>query len=342
MSRQIKNKRSKSLTIPGKVVRKNIEDDLFLNSEDLSLLQMINDYMKGRLDLDDVRNDPALPQIEKTVRDFVLDYHNEKMKNKENEKFIRDNLSVEIQTIETLQEISIIKDEIDNSNINEVSAEWVKDWHIRKEINSGSDHKIKEIRDFITSSLESDKDEPEISSTGNKKKVLHVSFIRIMSLSAAAIISTFILIKTLLPSYNPDKLFSSYYEPLSVVLPVTRGLGSSESNIYTSGIEKYKLGDYQGAAKDFSNAMLKDNTTTTPLFFSGISNLALGNYDQAVNLLSKVGSRSGEFGKEAEWYLGLAYLKTGEKEKALICFEFLAQSPGYYRERAEKIIRHLK
>ena len=49
-----------------------------------------------------------------------------------------------------------IKHEIRNNNINEISAEWVKEWHEKKQRNGGRDPKTEEIKDFITSSINSD------------------------------------------------------------------------------------------------------------------------------------------------------------------------------------------
>jgi tetratricopeptide (TPR) repeat protein len=129
---------------------------------------------------------------------------------------------------------------------------------------------------------------------------------------------------------------------MSVVLTGTRSSGTDESDNYSSGIENYKLADYQHAALDLSDAVLKNKSAIAPRFFLGITQLALGNYDQAVDLLSDVSKQTGEYRKDAEWYLGLAYLKTGEKEKAFACFDLLSKTPGFYRERADKILRHLR
>ena len=74
----------------------------------------------------------------------------------------------------------------------------------------------------------------------------------------------------------------------------------------------------------------------------GISQMELGNYDQAVKMLEDVVSRQGEYLKEARWYLGLAYIKTGNTEKAAGCFEILAGTPGYYNLRAREILRRLR
>jgi tetratricopeptide (TPR) repeat protein len=337
-----KHRNRKNGTTPEKSVRRDIETDLLINSEDSALFKRMSEYLKARLDLEDVRNDPALHNIEDIVSDMTSDYHTKRARNKDDEKFIRDNFREVSRENETMEEINNIKLEIDNNNINEISESWIKDWHEKIQRNDTKDSKTEEIRSFIISSLESDKSNNESRITGKGKKLFRRSLIQYISLSAAAIIGVFIVITTLLPSYDPEKLFNSYYEPLNVVLPVTRSLNINESDSYITAIESYKLGDYRSAGIEFSNAMLKDNSAIAPRFFMGITQLAMGNYNQAISLLSDVTNRSGEFGKEARWYLGLAYLKTGDKEKASECFELLAQSPGFYHERADKILRRLK
>ncbi len=88
--------------------------------------------------------------------------------------------------------------------------------------------------------------------------------------------------------------------------------------------------------------MSMDTSLVTPRFFLGMTHLALGNYNQALNLLESVADKQGEYSKEARWYLGLVYLKEGDKDKASDCFKYLAKSSDYYSERAEKILRRLK
>jgi len=298
--------------------------------------------MKGRIDLEEVRNDPALPGIEGIVSDMIADYNKNKIPNVDNEKFISDVFNEEASDKKIMDEIFQIKHEISNSNINEISAEWVNNWNGKRQGNGNKDWKTKKNRDFITSSLNHDKSISEKRITAERKKGLKRSLPLYFSLSAAAIIIAFVFLNILSPSYNPAKLFNSYYEPLNAVLPFTRSLNADQPDSYASAIEKYKLGDYQSAAIEFSNAMLKDNSAIIPRFYMGITQLELGNVDQAINLLSEVSGSLGEYGKDARWYLGLAYLKTGEKGKASACFEILAQTPGFYQKRADKILRRLK
>ncbi len=111
-----------------------------------------------------------------------------------------------------------------------------------------------------------------------------------------------ILIKTLLPPYDQDKLYAKYYEPLNAVSPVTR---DSCLHIpgYSSAVENYINHNYQAAALGFSDVIQQDVQNVPSRFFMGISQLELGNYDQAVNMLEDVVSRQGEYLKEAGWYL---------------------------------------
>lgn len=318
------------------------DDNKLFRPEDSRLFEMISEYMKGRLDLEDVKNDPDLADLENNAKEMIKDYHSKNKRDKADETFIREAIVGNERDESINEEIRKIKQEIEENKLDGITAEWVKEWHEKRMGSAGRETHAEEIRGFIKSSLKNERIEPEIDITREKKRGLSRTLLRYTSVSAAAIIILVILVRTLLPSYNPEKLFDTYYEPLNAISPVTRNSNTNLSNSYFSAIDMYKLGDYQGATIGFSEAIEKDNSAIEPRFFMGITELALGNYNQAINMLSDVINSSGGFSKEAEWYLGLAYLKTGEKEKALVCFELLTKTPSSYRERAEKIVRHLK
>jgi TolA-binding protein len=123
---------------------------------------------------------------------------------------------------------------------------------------------------------------------------------------------------------------------------VTRSINNSEPDRYSSAITSYKNGNYKGAVAGFENVLENDPSSESARFLLGMSQLALQNYSQTIDLLTGVANGHGEYGKEAEWYLGLSYLKTGNKAKAIDCFEYLVKSNGFYRERAENILYRLK
>jgi hypothetical protein len=321
----------------------SFENETVFSSDDSALFETIGDYMIGRLDLEEINNDPALPCTQESVREMISDYKKKVSGNKENEKFIGEILNREGSEKGLTDEIKFIKQEINDNKLNDITAEWVKEWHEKKQKIGIRDPKTEEIRDFITGAINSPVTEPvKIFDDVSRKSSGRSLFARYTVLVAAALIGAFILIRTLLPSSDPEKLFNSYYKPFEAISPVTRSMNSNETDNYSSAIESYKTGHYQTAAIRFANSLQKDPSATSPHFFLGLSQLALRNYDQAINLLSGVANDPGEYRKEARWYLGLTYLKTANTQKAIECFDYLAGSDGFYRERSEKILRRLK
>ncbi len=343
MKGRIRNKNDESEKALGKNSWNGFEGGLPLNRAYADLFENISEYMKGRLDIEDVKNDPALSVTEDTVKKMVMDYNKNVAGNKKNEKFIRDVFSDEPSEKKIVDEISNIKQEADNDILKEITAEWVREWHEKRQKNNGIDPETEEIREFISDSLKPEINESEKSPDISRKEVFSRSlYLRYISLSAAAIIGAVFLVKALIPSDNPEKLFNSYYKPFNAVSPVTRSMNNVEEGSFASAIVSYRTGDYISAAAGFSEAALKDSSYVSPRFFLGLTQLALNNYDQAINLLSTIVNHPGEYGKEAQWYLGLAYLKTGNRSKASECFVHLAKSTGFYSERSEKILRRLK
>lgn len=309
------------------------EDDLISDNEDRALFETMGDYMKGQSDIEDVHNDAAFNKTQDAVMVMISDYNKNRSGNRENEKFIRENLSEEVSDDLLSDEIKSIKQEIEKNKLNEVTADWVREWHEKKQRTGISDPKSEEIRNFITDAINEKQKVPV------KTKKL---FIRYVSLTAAAMIGAFILLRTLLPSSEPGKVFSAYYKPFEALSSVTRSINNAETDKYSEAVESYKSGDYQKSAAEFAGLMEKYPASVTMRFFLGLSQLSLENYGQAENLFSGVLNEQGEYTKEARWYLGLTYLRTNNIQKAEECFVILARSDGYYRESSEKILRRLK
>ncbi len=323
--------------------RNGFRNDLLPDSEDSALFEAISDYMKGSLDIEDVKNDQALASARQTVEEMISDYNRNSSGNRENEKFIRGVIADNGDESGITDEISFIRQEIDDNKLNEITSEWVKEWHQKKQSVGINNTKTKEISDFVTGSLNSPVEEPAETLHDDAGKSFHRGlFVRYTSLSAAALIGAFLLIRSLLPSSDPEKLFNSYYKPFAAISTTTRSINNNVSDNYSSAIVNYKSGNFQEAAMEFAKVSGQNPDAVSPKFFEGLSQLALMNYDKAINLLSGVSQLSGEYSKEAMWYLGLAYLRTADKQKAAECFEYLAKSDGFYRDRSEKILRRLK
>ncbi len=325
--------------------RKRFEIELQNNEElrnDYCLFKQINESMKGRLDLEEVRKDPALDSLVPVVGNLIIDYN----KNHENylgyQKFINDSLVNEESIRELTDEISYIKNEIKEYKVDKIAERWVTEWNEKKEIPEAKNSSTEKNREFITRSLEPDniRSDPKtnLKKNSDKRKYLF----RIIGLAAAASLAAIVMFKGLIPSDNPDKLYQEYYEPMSALSPVTRSVKTSLTGKYAEAVDLYKKGNYQSAAAGFLDLMQQDSVFAAPRFFAGITQMELGNYSQAIVFLSGVIALSGDYRLEAQWYLGLSYLKIGDSSKAIACFEILAGSEGFYQDRARILLRRLK
>jgi tetratricopeptide (TPR) repeat protein len=161
-------------------------------------------------------------------------------------------------------------------------------------------------------------------------------------LSIAALLTVVFLIKSLLPDNSSEEIFSKYYKPFDAVTPVSRNSKSNLNLLFIEGISFYKSGEYQSALLKFNDVIDGDSSIIAPVYFAGLTQIELGNFSDAAFLLSKVSAGSSEYKYEAKWYLGLSYLKTGDRSNAISCFEFLSVNSEFYMERARKILRSLK
>lgn len=72
------------------------------------------------------------------------------------------------------------------------------------------------------------------------------------------------------------------------------------------------------------------------LFYSGLCQYNLGQYDAAMDRFYKVLNHNySNFNEEAEWYLALSYLAKGEKSKAKSIFEMIVKNDSYYSKQAK-------
>jgi TolA-binding protein len=338
MKRQTRNFSNKPVI---NFLKRKPEEEFLRDCEDSALLETITDYMKGRLEIEDVMNDPGRADAELMTAQVVSDFSRNKVKNSDNEKFIRDAFR-EIPDENLLDEISHISREIKSSGVNDITAEWVKEWHENRQKKGSGHAQREEIRDFITSSLVPEEIEMVPESASERKRGARALYIRYATLSAAASLGTFLLIKTLVPGSDPDRIFSKYYEPFDAVSPVTRSISENTRKITASAIEFYKASDYLAAEAELKAAIKNDPSDMESRFYLGLAEVEIGNYDKAINILTEVSANPGQYSKEAKWYLGLSYLRTGENKKAADCFTYLADHKGYYSKRSEKILRRLK
>ena len=120
---------------------------------DSLLFAAISRYFKALGDIEQIRNDPGFEEAKKNAGEMVSGYHGTETGSEENKDFIRESLAGRTGEESLNEEINVIKHEISQSNINEISSQWVREWNEKKEWNSREDEKTEEIREFISDSL---------------------------------------------------------------------------------------------------------------------------------------------------------------------------------------------
>jgi tetratricopeptide (TPR) repeat protein len=135
-----------------------------------------------------------------------------------------------------------------------------------------------------------------------------------------------------------DNLFSQYYNSENVV-DQTRG----DENI-VEAVMKFQQKDFRSASVLFKRILDKDNSNIAVWFYYGISNIETNNYDNSIKAFNTIINQNDNlYIEHAEWYLGLCYLKSNLKEKAIDQFMVVASNPdNFHRQEAKEILEKLQ
>ena len=133
------------------------------------------------------------------------------------------------------------------------------------------------------------------------------------------------------PSGSVEDLGTQFMEPYPDVIT-----NRSTENIIN--MDPYNQGNYQQAIEVFEP--LADEDLRVVLYL-GVSYLMLDKNEEALKVLNEAQSNNSQFEADFTWYIGLAALKSGEKEQAIAAFEQLKKNSNYYRKRASEILENL-
>ena len=205
--------------------RKRFEKELQVNEElryDYYLFRQINESMKGRLDLEEVRNDPALANLGPVVENLITDYYQNPENYRGKKVFVSNSLGKAGSDQELSDEINHIKKEIKEYKVDELAERWVDEWN-EKDKSFETKNTVRKInRDFITRSLDQENDQPDLKMNRKKKSGYGKYMIRITGLAAAALVTVFVIIKALIPSSDPERLYKAFFEPKVLLLELQK------------------------------------------------------------------------------------------------------------------------
>ncbi len=138
---------------------------------------------------------------------------------------------------------------------------------------------------------------------------------------------------------TPQQIYANYFEPYPVVN--FRGEKEDPKEI-EKAIDAYGNENYAKAIVLF-DAILENPSSTYPsYFYNGLSNLAVGNSQAAIDALEVVLTTDNDLQETAQWYIALAYLQQDDIAKARSVLQLLsANENNAYQSKAVKILSEL-
>lgn len=162
---------------------------------------------------------------------------------------------------------------------------------------------------------------------------------------AAASVLVFMVVFTSLVrhrSYTGQQLYTSYYQPYKVGASASRSVGASQNSL-NHALLAIDRGEYAAALNLLQNSSVKGQDAFTVNFYSGVAYQELGQYKRAIGSFTQVVQQADNLlVEQSEWYIGLCYLRTDEREKAVAQFRSIASRNGFYGQESGKILKQLE
>ena len=177
------------------------------------------------------------------------------------------------------------------------------------------------------------------------EKLTRKSSKRVLRYAVAASVAVIVSLGTyslFFKKVDNNKIVSEFYKPYDVTL-VNRSANANISPLLREALFKYENREYREAIGLFREILEINPQMTASYLYSGISLMEIKEYTGAKKSFNAVLSHNDNlYMEQADWYLGMVYLLTDEKDKARLQFLKIKQGEGYYRDEAAKILRKLK
>ena len=292
----------------------------------------IDKIMKQSLLLEAIENDPELIKAEILALKDIDNYRRSTVENSIKREFS----IVEVDTeVELRKKIAKAEVEMILSGIDDVSEEWVKTFEQKKP--SQNDVAAQRIIEFVK------------QSDPFNEKVIQMPVLRRRltrkvgyQVAAAVLILSLLLIRPLTPSFMSSSVYDQYYEPLEANSYRLRGNSNEITGKLQDGVDYYLSKDYTHAELAFKELRKMNDNLPEVLLFSGLNQMGQGKFPEAITIFTDLLNAEEQFVPEAQWYLGLCYIKTGENVKALSIMETLSETEGIYKKKARLILENLK
>ena len=163
-----------------------------------------------------------------------------------------------------------------------------------------------------------------------------------ISIAAASLI-LLLGITGLLSRYSSeDNIYQKFYTKYETT-GISRSSNTLNDQTLALAMQKFNNKDYESALNLLQKVISMDQNNTVGHFYSGVSLQELGKYKNAIDEYEVVVvDKDNLFVEQAEWYIGLCYIRTKEDKKAINQFKKIAKNHGFYQQRAVAILRKMK
>lgn len=144
---------------------------------------------------------------------------------------------------------------------------------------------------------------------------------------------------------NTSRLFNRYYTTYQLDIPVKmRGTQTTTelSPMLLKALQDYDSGQYEACLDAFQSVLLEDPTNNIAIFYKSLALLELGQVEAAIPGLKDVVERQGLYKDQAIWYLGLSYLKLGDKRMARSYLQTIVNGNHFKSKEATQLLKQLK
>ncbi len=188
----------------------------------------------------------------------------------------------------------------------------------------------------------------DIHSEYTSSKVVHkTKYIQknIYYLVAAIIILLIAIVSIIYFSYNnklsDTEIYSMYFKPYETINKRSAETINAD-DIYLNALHNYDKANYAKAIELFSQLFKQDDSNMAAYLYAGISLMETNNFSEAKKSFQTIINNNDIYYiQQAEWYLGLCYLKAGKTKKTKKQFRKIVSCQGFYENKAKEILNKL-
>ncbi len=144
-------------------------------------------------------------------------------------------------------------------------------------------------------------------------------------------------------SVSNQELLAQYFEPYANTNPKTRGEVIEPKDITSEAFTEYDQGNFMASIPLFEQAVKESGDHLLNTFYLGNAYLKVGDGDKAIIAFSIVVETGKGLAGVAEWYLALSYLQADKVEKAIATLKDVSDhGETFYAEKANKLLNELE